>query len=122
MLKEIHKILKDPECRDNLIAFDVSMVLVVGTLAALCFGFAWLGNVDRARTEFAEMGVKFSALLYEYEDLKIKISSVDEGLSNLSKHVDIAQMLIDDHIFSVEEVIKELNDHKSKIHYGRLNP
>ncbi len=42
MLNKIHKILRDPECSGNIRCVVLAIVIVIGMLALLTSGFAWL--------------------------------------------------------------------------------
>ena len=44
MLEKIHTILKDKECRGNVICFVLAFVIIVYGLGFAVVGFAWLGD------------------------------------------------------------------------------
>ena len=42
MLNEIHKILRDPECKSNIKCAMLALVLVIGVLSFMAFSFGFL--------------------------------------------------------------------------------
>lgn len=51
-IKDIHDILRDPECKSNIQCTIFACIVVIGGLCLLIYGLAWLSTAEKENAVF----------------------------------------------------------------------
>ena len=72
---DLHKILRDPECKSNIQCSLLAFVFVIGGLCLLIYGLTWMSSVDKTNTEF-----------YGAKHLENRITILENNITILENH------------------------------------